>query len=197
MSSKDVNIIHVPRPSAKINFAGFWVRFFAYLFDISITYLIVSFISPLFVLFIPGWTRFLSLILANILRLIYFVFFWFKYSATPGKMLFKLRIEKINNKKENIKNKLTFITAIIRYLSSYISGTILFLGYFWVAFDEKKQGWHDKIAKTIVVRLDNKNRTVMKILIIIFSIIEYLAIYLSIKRLPGPMTIKNVIFGLR
>jgi uncharacterized RDD family membrane protein YckC len=30
---------------------------------------------------------------------------------------------------------------------------VLFLGFFWIIWDAEKQGWHDKIAGTVVVRL--------------------------------------------
>jgi uncharacterized RDD family membrane protein YckC len=33
-----------------------------------------------------------------------------------------------------------------------ISGIVLLLGYAWVLIDKKRQGWHDKIAGTYVVR---------------------------------------------
>ena len=39
-----------------------------------------------------------------------------------------------------------------RYLAYYLSMLPLFAGFFWVAFDPRKQGWHDKLANTLVVR---------------------------------------------
>ena len=48
--------------------------------------------------------------------------------------------------------------ALIREVpGKLLSGLALGLGFVWVAWDEKKQGWHDKIAKTYVVR---KPRTI-------------------------------------
>ena len=41
---------------------------------------------------------------------------------------------------------------VIRYLAYYLSALVFFLGFLWVAFDRRKQGWHDKIAGTVVVR---------------------------------------------
>jgi len=40
-----------------------------------------------------------------------------------------------------------------RYFGYYISGIPLGLGIIWVAFDKRKQGWHDKLAGTVVVRM--------------------------------------------
>lgn len=39
-----------------------------------------------------------------------------------------------------------------RYFAYFVSIIPLCLGLFWVAFDRKKQGWHDKLAETVVVR---------------------------------------------
>jgi len=39
-----------------------------------------------------------------------------------------------------------------RYFGYYLSMIPLFLGFIWVAFDKRKQGWHDKLAGTVVIR---------------------------------------------
>ena len=41
---------------------------------------------------------------------------------------------------------------VIRYLGYYISTIPLFLGLIWVGIDKRKQGWHDKLAGTVVIR---------------------------------------------
>jgi uncharacterized RDD family membrane protein YckC len=46
-----------------------------------------------------------------------------------------------------------FLTAIVRILAAVFSAFIFFLGFFWIGWDRDKQGWHDKIAGTVVVRL--------------------------------------------
>jgi uncharacterized RDD family membrane protein YckC len=45
--------------------------------------------------------------------------------------------------------------SIARYLGYFVSVIPFCLGLIWVAFDSKKQGWHDKIAGTVVVRSKN------------------------------------------
>lgn len=53
---------------------------------------------------------------------------------------------------------------IVRYLGYYIAMLPLFLGIFWVGIDKRKQGWHDKIAGTLVIVskktdvVDNENK---------------------------------------
>lgn len=49
-------------------------------------------------------------------------------------------------------NLLTLGQALLRYVGYILSSLIFCLGYIWVGFDKKKQGWHDKMAKTVVVR---------------------------------------------
>lgn len=49
-------------------------------------------------------------------------------------------------------SKLTYGKAILREVVSNISFIVLFLGFFWIGWDKKKQGWHDKIAQTLVIK---------------------------------------------
>ncbi len=39
-----------------------------------------------------------------------------------------------------------------RYLGYFASTIPLCLGFLWIAFDKRKQGWHDKLAGTVVIR---------------------------------------------
>jgi uncharacterized RDD family membrane protein YckC len=48
---------------------------------------------------------------------------------------------------------LNFLAAFVRSLAAVFSILALFLGFFWIGWDGQKQGWHDKIAGTVVVRL--------------------------------------------
>ncbi len=66
---------------------------------------------------------------------------------TPGKMLFKIKVVKTSG--ENI----SMLTAILRETVGKWISSILFIGYLWPLWDSKKQGWHDKIAGTIVVKV--------------------------------------------
>ena len=43
------------------------------------------------------------------------------------------------------------IRAILRYLGYIVSALFFFLGFIWILFSSKRQGWHDKIARTCVV----------------------------------------------
>jgi uncharacterized RDD family membrane protein YckC len=47
----------------------------------------------------------------------------------------------------------TFAVALVRALAAGFSVIVLFLGFLWIAWDREKQGWHDRIAGTVVLRL--------------------------------------------
>ena len=53
---------------------------------------------------------------------------------------------------ERTGENVTVGQGIIRYIGYFPAILVLFIGLIWVAFDPKKQGWHDKMAKTVVVR---------------------------------------------
>ncbi len=74
------------------------------------------------------------------------VLFWVYRGATPGKIIMKIRIVD-----ERTGNNLSLGQSIGRYLAYILSAIPLCAGFFWVIFDKKQQGWHDKLAKTVVV----------------------------------------------
>ncbi len=76
-----------------------------------------------------------------------FVLFWIVKSATPGKMLMGCSIVDAETlgKASNGQN-------FIRYLAYFVSLFPLGLGFVWIGLDSKKQGWHDKIAGTLVIK---------------------------------------------
>jgi uncharacterized RDD family membrane protein YckC len=75
------------------------------------------------------------------------VWFWVKYLGTPGKMLLRLRV--IDS---NTGQAISTAKGVGRYLGYYVSAIPLLLGFVWVAFDKRKQGFHDKLAGTLVIR---------------------------------------------
>ncbi len=78
---------------------------------------------------------------------IYFIFLTYFYQATLGKKLLGLKVITADNK------RLTFLTVILReVIGKFISTLVILLGFVWIIFDKERQGWHDKIANTLVVR---------------------------------------------
>jgi len=77
----------------------------------------------------------------------YYVYFTGSKGATLGKMLFKIQVVDENYQKISF-GKAALREIIGKFVSSFVFG----LGYIWTLFDEKKQSWHDKIAKTYVIK---------------------------------------------
>jgi uncharacterized RDD family membrane protein YckC len=75
----------------------------------------------------------------------YFLFFWVVAGFTPGKGLLGLRVVRSN------RQPVTIGPALLRYIGYWVSALFLFLGFLWVIVDRRRQGWHDKIGRTIVV----------------------------------------------
>jgi uncharacterized RDD family membrane protein YckC len=125
------------------NKAGFWVRTIAYLID-AIGVGIVSTIISSIVSNDPTASNGLNLLLG----LAYFVYFWSAQGGgqTLGMRVFNLKVVRTDG------SALTITQALIRWVGLFVSFVCLFIGVIWVAFDADKQGWHDKIAGTYVVR---------------------------------------------
>ena len=78
---------------------------------------------------------------------VYAIYFWVnRGGATVGKQVMKIKV--VNEKGKT----LSYGEAILRYLGYIVSAIPLGLGFLWVIWDDKKQGFHDKIAKTYVVK---------------------------------------------
>ena len=132
-------------------YAGFWIRAVASIID---TLLMMAVIVPVLIavygeeLMNPGRAPGLADVLLQwVFPPLAVIIFWISKSATPGKMLFKIRI--IDAKSGG---KPSIGQCIGRYVAYYASIIPLMLGFIWVAFDKRKQGWHDKLANTLVVR---------------------------------------------
>ena len=133
-------------------YAGFWIRVGAALID---TVLMLILIAPILTaIYGTGYWMseslvqgFWDLIVNYLLPAIIIIIFWVYKSATPGKMVTKLAI--VDAKTGGKPSTGQFI---IRYLGYYLSTIPLFLGIIWVGIDKRKQGWHDKIAGTVVLR---------------------------------------------
>lgn len=133
-----------------VQYAGFWIRVAATIID---TILLLIVLMPLAFLFVDtdammaGGGGAMAAILNYVAPALVIILFWVYKSATPGKMILKLRIVDADT-----GDKPSTAQFIGRYLSYYLSIIPLMLGFIWVAFDQRKQGWHDKLAGTVVIK---------------------------------------------
>lgn len=134
-------------------YVGFWLRFVAFIID---SILVTAIIYPLMAM-VFGWDNIvagnvstpLSLLFELVLPAVAVIAFWIYKSATPGKMIVGARIVDAKSLGKPSTGQL-----IGRYFAYYVSIIPIFLGFFWIGFDGRKQGWHDKLAGTLVVRTD-------------------------------------------
>jgi len=90
------------------------------------------------------WT--LEGVLESILTLVITVMLWVRFVGTPGKLLMGCQVVDADT-----LGAITTKQAILRYLGYYVSILCVMLGFLWIAWDKRKQGFHDKIANTVVV----------------------------------------------
>jgi len=86
-------------------------------------------------------------IMANLIGALVVLLFWAERQGTPGKLVLGLRIvDAETGGNPNIGH------LVLRYVGYLVSALPLGLGYLWMLWDRRKQGWHDKMARTLVVR---------------------------------------------
>lgn len=140
-----------------LEYAGFWVRTGAAIID---TILIMLITVPLTVS-IYGWAYFngentsiiagpADFLITWVLPAIAVIAFWIIKQATPGKMAVSAKIVDATTDHPASPAQL-----VGRYFAYFVSMIPLFLGIIWVAFDKRKQGWHDKLAGTVVIKKTN------------------------------------------
>jgi uncharacterized RDD family membrane protein YckC len=136
-----------------VEYAGFWIRVGAALID---SVLVLMVIVPLLVA-IYGWSYFgeqtsliagpADFLISYVAPAVAIIAFWLYRQATPGKMVLSLRVVDATS-----GGTLSLGQSIGRYLGYYVSIIPFCMGLIWVAFDRRKQGWHDKLAGTVVIR---------------------------------------------
>ena len=127
--------------AAATEYAGFWVRVVAAIID-GVVLAVVQFVLNLFI------DDFATRNLVNT------VVGWLYYAglessarqATLGKMALGLAVTDLQG------NRISFLRATGRYFAKILSALILLIGFIMVAFTEKKQGLHDMLASTLVVK---------------------------------------------
>jgi uncharacterized RDD family membrane protein YckC len=114
--------------------ARFWVRMGALAIDAVMVAILVGMINS-------GGELWL-LLLAT-----YGAVMWKMKGTTIGGIVFGLRVVRRDGR------PIDWATAIVRALACFLSLVVAGLGFIWIAIDDEKQGWHDKIAGTIVVTM--------------------------------------------
>lgn len=139
-----------------LKYVGFWARTGASVID---SLLMMIIILPIVFFMLGGLDEFMSgtdapgigmMLVMYGVPIALILGFWIIKGTTPGKMAFKARI--VDAKTGEHPSTMQFIG---RYLGYIISTLVLYIGFFWVGWDKRKQGWHDKMAGTVVVAPSN------------------------------------------
>ena len=152
-----------PPPIILGRYAGFFSRGAAYLLDrliaAGISFVILLVIDYFLSLFrVDRWveslsesamlTAILALLLSTVgiyllVSFVYDIGFWLLSGQTPGKRVLGVRVMRVDGTRLRLGN------ALRRKVGYWIS-SFFFLGFLWILFDNKRRGWHDKLAGTIV-----------------------------------------------
>lgn len=141
-------------PAVGVVYAGFWARVLAFIIDAIALGILSTAIAPLLGV---GWMfdrtttqaeiDYAYTGISTLVGLLYFIGLWSWRGQTVGMMPFNMRVVSAET-----GEKIDVLRGLLRYVGLIISFVVIFLGVVWVAFDPRKQGWHDKIANTLVVR---------------------------------------------
>ena len=143
----------------QIHYAGFWRRFLAFILDT----LMFSLVTTALAIVLYGIGQVMQMksisvnsiiewdivILDQVLPALLTITFWLAWKATPGKLLFDCQIVDADT-----FQKARFRQLVLRYLCYIISALPLGLGFLWIAFNKRNQGWHDKLSNTVVMLQD-------------------------------------------
>ena len=142
-----------------LHYAGFWKRLAATLIDMVLITVVIALLlwvvygeaylnraqpvpGNLSGLFLGPADAFIQLVVPMVLLFV----FWKYRCATPGKMLLSLKIVDARTGKAP-----STVQLVGRFFAYLVSTVPLGLGFLWIAFDRRKQGWHDKLAGTVVI----------------------------------------------
>ncbi len=101
----------------------------------------------------PFWGQLVAVLLSPIMAgllsflfvVFYHVFFWSIAGQTIGKAIMGIKVVPLNGRKMSV------LRSIIRYLGYYPSALAFGLGFLWILIDDRRSGWHDRLAGTCVV----------------------------------------------
>ncbi len=134
-------------------YVGFWARLVATFIDFIWISLFIVLLTQLYngyVDFSPHTWQ--ANLFNNVLPALFTFLFWIRYSATPGKQLIDCKIIHAET-----GEPISASQSFLRYAGYIVSTMGLGIGFLWIAIDSRKQGWHDKIANTIVVPHDESS----------------------------------------
>ena len=135
--------------------AGIFERLFALVIDAILLFillmLVLVLVGGVFGINSPEMLQFFSLLVT----VGYHWYFWTSRNGqTPGKFALGIRVIKADG------TAISNTDAVIRVIGYQVSALLCGFGYIWAIFDKQNQSWHDKLARTYIVRANRGRKTV-------------------------------------
>jgi uncharacterized RDD family membrane protein YckC len=145
-----------PPASNKVTVVGFVPRLLAAIIDgamVGFHGFMLAFVIGMIAVFLDmfrmekssGSLELLMLLCVLGFSIVYYVGFWTTDGQTVGKTVLGLKVVGTGG------SQLSTGKALLRYIGYIVNVIVLSIGFVWAAFDHRRQGWHDKIAGTVVV----------------------------------------------
>jgi uncharacterized RDD family membrane protein YckC len=129
-------------PASALPRAGFWIRTGAMMIDLVIIGTLLGVVNEI----LPRALRVHMPAGLLLSAAAYAAVMWKVKGTTIGGIICGLKVARLDDR------PIDWATAIVRALGCFVSLTVAGLGFIWVAFDDQRQSWHDKIGGTIVVK---------------------------------------------
>lgn len=114
----------------EMEYAGFWIRLAGWFIDVVL----------------------LSIISWGLVNVVYFIGLWTWRGQTLGQMVTNTQVVRVDGKPVDLR------TAVLRFLGYILCVLTFGIGFVMIAFDERNQGLHDKIAETYVIPVRKETR---------------------------------------
>lgn len=143
----------IPGPAPGVNYASPGARLVAYIVDgicMFVVFILLTIVLGALVATGSGTGRgtavLLYLLVVFIVSIAYFPWFWSHGGATPGMQMLHIRVVR-----EQDGGPVSGGSAILRLIGYWINSIVFYIGFIWILIDSHRQGWHDKIAGTVVI----------------------------------------------
>jgi len=157
-----------PQYTGGQTYAGFWIRLVARLLDSLIVGIPLSIVLGILLLAGGGLAAgtnnsdqntqnaaaavfsgifIVFYLIAIAVSIGYWVYFWGTTGSTFGMRVLRLRVVDANT-----GGPIGIPRALVRWLMTIVNSWACYIGWIWVAFDPRKQGWHDKVANSVVLQ---------------------------------------------
>jgi uncharacterized RDD family membrane protein YckC len=109
---------------------------------------------------VNGVLELLTVLCLLFFSILYYIGFWTTDGQTMGKTIVGLKVIRTDG------TQLSVGRALLRYIGYIVSASLFSIGFLWAAFDPKRQGWHDKLAGTLVVYAETEFTATDKVILI-------------------------------